>query len=1133
MENWKKKIQKVIQAILILSMISPIFLATGVSAATSQAIIGENIEKDKVNQDLKLEASTKRELDLNIEESNNGINEKDLHNKDSNDKTIEVETSNEPSSVLDAQEESSNNNPKKFFSLKENRNLAIVMMENETVSSKDSIMNKFIARVSPEASNAAIEYNLSASVIIANAALESIWGTSSLIEDSKSFNLFGIKANETDEFVQQYVKKENKENDIFFENVNFKKYISFEESFLDYVKEVQVNSNRENKNIFENTTNLISNQYTDNAEYKIMLNNIIDTYNLTIFDEQYLDNNVKATLETKRIGDMQEKSVFLMNMKNIESINSEKIISYKAKINRKTDTINTKPYGTSGYTMISTSANYYGKEVNITKEAVTHRATWSYISGLGWIDKAGLDVEKITSITDTSHYRKIIRKTDSISTVPWGTEGYKVLAISSNYLNKQVKVVKEAKTRRATWSLITLNGKELGWIDKSGLTDQDMILSEKIMSYKAKINRKTDTINTKPYGTSGYTMISTSANYYGKEVNITKEAVTNRATWSYISGLGWIDKAGLDVEKITSITDTSHYKKISRKTDSISTVPWGTEGYKVLTISSNYLNKQVKVVKEAKTRRATWSLITLNGKELGWIDKSGLTNQDVILSEKTISYKAKINRKTDTINTKPYGTSDYKTLSKSGKYYGKKVSISKEAVTDRATWSYISGLGWIDKAGLDIEKVTTTTNTNYYRKIIRKTDSISTVPWGTEGYKVSAISSDYLNKQVKVVKEAKTRRATWSLITLNGKELGWIDKKGLLNQDIILSEKIINYKAKINRKTDTINTKPYGTSGYSMISTSANYYAKEVNITKEAVTDRATWSYISGLGWIDKAGLDVETIISQKNINYKARIIRSTDTLNTTPWGIEGYKTIAYSKSYFNSEITVIKEAKTRRAAWVLISFKGKELGWIDINAIKKIYPSKKVVVIDPGHGGKDPGAQAGGVKESDLNLKVAKKIQLKLVNSGYEVIMTRTTDKFLELSEIAKIANKVNPDIFVSVHTNSFNRSANGIETFSYNKAGKPNNILMANNPKRLLNSSILSQSIQNALIKETKAFDRKAKKANFHVVRETGMPAVLVEIGFVDNATERRKLVSNFYQEKLATGIIQGIQTYFSSVK
>ena len=823
MENWKKKIQKVIQAILILSMISPIFLATGVSAATSQAIIGENIEKDKVNQDLKLEASTKRELDLNIEESNNGINEKDLHNKDSNDKTIEVETSNEPSSVLDAQEESSNNNPKKFFSLKENRNLAIVMMENETVSSKDSIMNKFIARVSPEASNAAIEYNLSASVIIANAALESIWGTSSLIEDSKSFNLFGIKANETDEFVQQYVKKENKENDIFFENVNFKKYISFEESFLDYVKEVQVNSNRENKNIFENTTNLISNQYTDNAEYKIMLNNIIDTYNLTIFDEQYLDNNVKATLETKRIGDMQEKSVFLMNMKNIESINSEKIISYKAKINRKTDTINTKPYGTSGYTMISTSANYYGKEVNITKEAVTHRATWSYISGLGWIDKAGLDVEKITSITDTSHYRKIIRKTDSISTVPWGTEGYKV----------------------------------------------------------------------------------------------------------------------------------------------------------------------------------------------------------------------------------------------------------------------------------------------------------------------SAISSDYLNKQVKVVKEAKTRRATWSLITLNGKELGWIDKKGLLNQDIILSEKIINYKAKINRKTDTINTKPYGTSGYSMISTSANYYAKEVNITKEAVTDRATWSYISGLGWIDKAGLDVETIISQKNINYKARIIRSTDTLNTTPWGIEGYKTIAYSKSYFNSEITVIKEAKTRRAAWVLISFKGKELGWIDINAIKKIYPSKKVVVIDPGHGGKDPGAQAGGVKESDLNLKVAKKIQLKLVNSGYEVIMTRTTDKFLELSEIAKIANKVNPDIFVSVHTNSFNRSANGIETFSYNKAGKPNNILMANNPKRLLNSSILSQSIQNALIKETKAFDRKAKKANFHVVRETGMPAVLVEIGFVDNATERRKLVSNFYQEKLATGIIQGIQTYFSSVK
>lgn len=146
---------------------------------------------------------------------------------------------------------------------------------------------------------------------------------------------------------------------------------------------------------------------------------------------------------------------------------------------------------------------------------------------------------------------------------------------------------------------------------------------------------------------------------------------------------------------------------------------------------------------------------------------------------------------------------------------------------------------------------------------------------------------------------------------------------------------------------------------------------------------------------------------------------------------------------------------------------------------------------------------------------------------------MTRSTDDFIKLSERAAIANRANPDIFVSVHTNSFNKSAHGIETYSYNANGRPNNAAIANNPKRLLNSSMLSQGTQKSLINNTKAYSRGAKKDDFHVIRETRMPAILVEIGFVDNTRERNKLVTSNYQNKLTAGIFGGIQNYFKNVR
>ncbi len=174
-------------------------------------------------------------------------------------------------------------------------------------------------------------------------------------------------------------------------------------------------------------------------------------------------------------------------------------------------------------------------------------------------------------------------------------------------------------------------------------------------------------------------------------------------------------------------------------------------------------------------------------------------------------------------------------------------------------------------------------------------------------------------------------------------------------------------------------------------------------------------------------------------------------------------------------------------------------------------------VFIDAGHGGKDSGASANGLQEKDLNLKIALKVQRILQAQGIEVVMSRTTDKFLELREISSFANNSGADAFASIHINSATTTAAyGIETFYY--------------PNRM-DSKPLADSVQKQLISSTGAYDRKVKTADFHVVRETKMPSVLAECGFISNKSEAIKMSTNAYQELLASGISKGITNYLKA--
>ena len=181
----------------------------------------------------------------------------------------------------------------------------------------------------------------------------------------------------------------------------------------------------------------------------------------------------------------------------------------------------------------------------------------------------------------------------------------------------------------------------------------------------------------------------------------------------------------------------------------------------------------------------------------------------------------------------------------------------------------------------------------------------------------------------------------------------------------------------------------------------------------------------------------------------------------------------------------------------------------------------QKLIVIDAGHGDEDPGSSISNVDEKDLNLQIALKLKSALEEEGYEVMMTRSDDTYLTLTERAEFANEVEADLFISIHQNSYidDSTVSGIEVY-YNESTKTES------------DEVLAQFIQTELVETTGARDRGIRAYDELVVtRKTEMPACLVELGYMTNKSELSLLQSDAYQYKLVTGMVNGINQFFES--
>lgn len=177
------------------------------------------------------------------------------------------------------------------------------------------------------------------------------------------------------------------------------------------------------------------------------------------------------------------------------------------------------------------------------------------------------------------------------------------------------------------------------------------------------------------------------------------------------------------------------------------------------------------------------------------------------------------------------------------------------------------------------------------------------------------------------------------------------------------------------------------------------------------------------------------------------------------------------------------------------------------------------VVIIDPGHGGTDSGANGYGMKEKDIVLDVSKRMKKYFLATPIQPKLTRETDTFISLSNRVSFAKKNGGDIFVSVHANALNGSANGTETFYYTAASNPFDT----------ESKALAKYLQDRMLKAWGLKDRGAKYGNYHVLRENAMPAALTEMGFIDSAKDSPYIASPTRREQIAKAMFLGTLDYY----
>ncbi|MFD0050178.1 N-acetylmuramoyl-L-alanine amidase [Actinomycetes bacterium NPDC127524] len=451
---------------------------------------------------------------------------------------------------------------------------------------------------------------------------------------------------------------------------------------------------------------------------------------------------------------------------------------------------------------------------------------------------------------------------------------------------------------------------------------------------------------------------------------------------------------------------------------------------------------------------------------------------------------------------------------------GKVVTIS----ATQGSWSkipYGKSYGWV--LSKYVSKITVTAVKNGYVTAsslnLRKTASTKSGSLGllTKGTLVNI----------------KSQSGSWMNIYVpSNKKTGWVSKSYISDKkpSVTSATKATVSGTKYYVTADSLNVRK----------SAAASSAKITAVTKgSAVTlyeKKGTWGRIktasNKTGWVS-----IHYLTAKKPAKAPAKAEVPSkgsppDTGTDTASGIKYYVTGASSLNIRDSAgtsgkiLTAVNKGLTvtlfeTKGTWGKVITSSGITGWASLAYLSKNPPAKgvqgKVIVIDAGHGGKDPGTSGKNNLEKTVTLNSALKLQSILTAAGAKVIMTRSGDTYPTLSDRVNISHKYQADVFISIHFNANpNKSTNGIDTYYWTKN---------------VNERELAECIQEEVIKQTGLSNRGVHTGNFQVIRENKNPAVLIELGFLSNPAEEKTVSSAAYQLKAATGIYNGLEKYFAS--
>ncbi|EAW7136456.1 GW domain-containing glycosaminoglycan-binding protein [Listeria monocytogenes] len=487
-----------------------------------------------------------------------------------------------------------------------------------------------------------------------------------------------------------------------------------------------------------------------------------------------------------------------------DSVNYDKVNVGRAKITSPVSNgIWSKPYNVYGREFVTNATTYAQQEIKLLREAQTAKGTYYQFSinnkTIGWIDKRALTIYPYDSIVSSKNVSLDGQITNPTGNGIWSKayklEGTTSVAPASNYANQDVNINQQIETQHGIYYNININGKNIGWLDQKAITLYDEEEYNKAVSFDGTIkNVKSNTIWTKPYRTVGTKSVGPAETYLNKDVQKIREAKTPKGIYYQFKSsgkvIGWLDQKAFDVYDNILYNKAVNMEAVVENVDgnAVWSAPYKSKGVQGITVASTYKNKTVKLTREAQTNRGTYYEFSYNGKVIGWLDKKAFKFYNTLEYDEVYNRDAIITNVTgNTVWTLPYEIYGTKAVNPAATYKNQQARITRKAKTERGIYYQFSingkNIGWLDERAFDVY------DEIEYNKNIQLTGVLSNAsgnaiwsePYRVIGTKNVGQATSYVNKTVQLVKEAKTTRSTYYQMSINGKVIGWVDKRAFTN----------------------------------------------------------------------------------------------------------------------------------------------------------------------------------------------------------------------------------------------------------------------------------------------------------------------------------------------------------------